>query len=108
MPAPFGPEQAEHLTAAHLERQVAHGDEAVLVRLGDALEPQRHVLAVGLDRRHLPTAPPAPQLGDGPAQQAERDEHAEDPPPRGAGGPLRPAADLGHREPYASPAGPTE
>src|SRR3954454_1128324 len=38
-------EQAEDLPAAHLEGKVADGDEAVLVRLGHALEPQGYVLA---------------------------------------------------------------
>ena len=74
LPAPFGPSRPEHLTAAHLEGQVADGDEAVLVGLGHALEAQRHVLAVGLDGRDLAPPAPAPELGRAPAEQAEAGE----------------------------------
>ncbi len=92
LPAPFGPEQAEHLAAADLEGQVADGDEAVLVGLGHALEAQRHVLAVGLD------APRPAGAGAGPSSSAapqpsrrEAGEHAEEHPPAGGAG-RRPAS----------------
>ena len=94
-----GPEQTEHLPATHLEGEVADGDEAVLVRLGHALEAQRHVLAVRLDRRHLAATTSSPQQGHGPAEQPEDGEDGqEDPPARGAGAGVGCRRDLGHGE----------
>ena len=88
-----GAEQAEHLAAAHLEGQVADGDEAVLVGLGHALEAQRHVLAVGLDGRHPPAPTPAPQHRPRPSRagRAPTSDAEQHPPAGGAGVGLRPA-----------------
>ena len=92
-----GAEQAEHLAAAHLEGQVADGDEAVLVGLGHALEAQRHVLAVGLDGRDAagggagPTAAAAAQPSRASATSTPSSTHQRVAPEAPCAWPRRPA-----------------
>ena len=78
-----GPEQAEDLAAPHLEGQVADGDEPVLVGLGDALEAQRHVLAVGSTTETPAPPPAAPQQRRGQPSSASAASDADQHPPAG-------------------------
>ena len=67
LPAPLGPSKPTHLPALDGQVQVRHRHEAVAVLLAKAVDHQRHIRVLSVNRAALPAGP-------APGDQDRRDD----------------------------------